>query len=192
MTSLMTVHHTTILSPRKEGRKRQLWGGSGQQLWEDDQQLQEDNRQDCGGWLCKTKVEEWWWQDATINCHGEGQWWVTRLHHKDSPSNNIGGAGGCRDGGRWEEDSYVNEVVLEATNKEEAQDCHMCPSLRSWDCSTPSSIWFCSNPLPASPPMHPMPLPTIVEKQQNPAIVIGWGIRSVTIVVTQRQKRRNS
>ncbi len=42
---------------------------------------------------------------------------MTRLRHKGGPGNNIGGDGGCRDGGRGEEDNFVDEVVVEAKNK---------------------------------------------------------------------------
>ncbi len=47
---------------------------------------------------------------------------MTRLCHKDGCGNNIGQDGGYRDGGRGEKDNYVDEVVVEATNKEKEEE----------------------------------------------------------------------
>ncbi len=113
ITMLMAVHHTTK-SHRIEGRKRWLWGGSGQQLWEDEGW--------GGGIRWHPKVEEWRWHDAVVSWCSGGKWWVTKLWCDDGRSNNIGGDGGCRDGGGGEEENYVSEVVVDEKKEEEEKE----------------------------------------------------------------------
>ncbi len=47
---------------------------------------------------------------------------MTKLCHNDGRGNDIRGGGGCRDGGRGDEDNYVHELVVETKNKEKEEE----------------------------------------------------------------------